>query len=59
MLLGCLVSSCGCYLFNFYPKLIQNAHLAALPPVVVSYSILISYLKLNAPLATLPPTVVV
>ena len=35
---GCLASSCGGFLFNFYSKLTQNAHLAASPPpVVVSY----------------------
>ena len=53
MLPGCIASSCGGFLFNFYPKLIQNAHLVTLPPVVVSYSILISYLMQNAPMAAL------
>ena len=39
---GCLASSCGDSFFNSYSKLMQNAHLAALPPpVVASYAILI------------------
>ena len=40
--LGCLSSSCICFLFNFYSKVKPNAHWAALAPLdLVSYSILI------------------
>ena len=56
---GCLASYCGCYSFNLYSNLTQNAHLTALPSVVVSYLIFSQYLMLNAPLAALPPHVVV
>jgi hypothetical protein len=32
---GCIGSSCGGVLFNSYQNLMQNAHMAALPPPVV------------------------
>ena len=38
---GCLGSSCGGSLFNSYSKIMQNAPLAALAPLVVPHSILI------------------
>ena len=58
--LGCLGSSCGGSLFNFYSKLMPNAPWAALAPSVV-VPLFNSYQKMmpNAPWAVLAPPVVV